>query len=178
MVITKYTLPHPYLHLKVAVLSDIHDRPVEKAISATRAEKPDMIFVPGDLLTGHITKEAWDADEWENKRPWKEPENAVGVLKKLAEIGPTYFRIGNHEASWNEVDIAFVKSLGAEVLNNRWVRRGHIVLGGLSSAKRYGLEKAQPEEERLLISAGLANTAPIPRFFNPMELVILEIGGL
>ena len=62
MVITKYLLPHSHLHHKIAILADVHDKPVYKAVETVRTEKPDIILIPGDLMTGHITKEAWDAD--------------------------------------------------------------------------------------------------------------------
>ena len=259
MQISRYRLSHSDLRLKIAILADIHDYPIHKARRAVMAENPDLILIPGDIITGHISKAAWYSDDraWTDefgithkKSAWKPPKNAAEIFEQLSSVAPTYFSLGNHEHLWQDADVSFVESLGVHVLDNRYERIGDsLVIGGLSSAQACGLERiADPKpntewlskfdaekgykillmhepqlwseyiegkridltvsghvhggqwrvfgqgifapgqgffpelskgfyyENRLLISAGLANTAPVPRFFNPTELVILSIG--
>ena len=173
MITTKYTLPTPpsynNLHLKIAILGDIHDRPISKALEAVRREKPDLILLPGDLLTGHICKEAWEKDDricadklgvmhekcqLKEDYPWQEPKNAVRILQELVTVAPTYMSRGNHEAVWTDADIDFVKSLGVHVLHNRYERvSDKLVLGGLTS----------PDIHRLWMNADEALTAEKPK---------------
>lgn len=253
MIVSKYHIPHSHLRLKIAVLADIHDRPITKAIAEVKAEKPNLIVIPGDLLTGHLTKDAWDTEEshfGHEKRPWKTPTNAVRLLRELCAIAPTYFSLGNHEHAWNALDIAFAEELGVHVLKDCYERiSAELLIGGLTSRRRCDekVSSCGPDESwlrdfaaeqgykillmhepqlwpkvvrnhkidltisghahggqwrffgfgvfspgqglfpkltkgfyfqnRLLVSAGLSNTAPIPRLFNPTELVIVTIGS-
>lgn len=83
---TRYHLPAPSsrIRFKAAVVADLHDRPYGEILSVLEAERPDLIFIPGDLtewLTGGISS----------------PRSGLGLLSACAAIAPTYYSLGNHE---------------------------------------------------------------------------------
>ncbi|MDR2455763.1 MAG: metallophosphoesterase [Deltaproteobacteria bacterium] len=98
--------------LKVAVLADMHiskffDRGwVESVVERTNAEKPDMIWMPGDMVDG--TTEARAPD--------------VAPLAELSAPYGVYASLGNHEYISRVRDwLPVFKNLGIEVLQNAHV---------------------------------------------------------
>lgn len=71
---------------RAVVLADLHNkrygRDNEKLLEAIREQKPDFIFVAGDLLTA---------------KPGKSFETALQLLAALAKDYPIYYGNGNHE---------------------------------------------------------------------------------
>ena len=75
------------LNLKVAVISDIHNKSFfKRVLTCIEKESPDYIFIPGDVpikSTGHYKK-------------------GLKTLKTLSEIAPIFYSFGNHELSMRE----------------------------------------------------------------------------
>ena len=69
----------------VAVVSDLHARPYDKALKAIKIISPDLILLPGDIV--EIAAEYMD----------KRNQNGLEFLKKASEIAPCYYCYGNHE---------------------------------------------------------------------------------
>ena len=73
-------------HGRAVVLADLHNkrygRNNEKLLAAIREQKPDFIFVAGDLLTA---------------KPGSRLEPALQLLDELVKEYPVYYGNGNHE---------------------------------------------------------------------------------
>lgn len=71
---------------RAVVLADLHNKHYgknnEKLLEAIREQKPDFVFVAGDLLTA---------------KPGKSLEPAIQLLEDLAKDFPIYYGNGNHE---------------------------------------------------------------------------------
>ena len=244
MRITRY---HFDLNYKIAILSDVHNKPFD--LTVLENEKVDLILIPGDICSEHLSEEAWEhADKDKRSIIWKSPDIALNLFQELPNIAPTFYSIGNHESRWNEFDKKIVRESGTILLDNEYYRFKDMVIGGISSIPKVSkdesnntidvvenLIKQMTKEEgkkilllhepqlydkyrlqeqpidlvvsghthggqwrffghgifapgqgifpkytkgfynrNLLVSAGMTNTAPIPRFFNPTEIVIVE----
>lgn len=245
MKITRY---HFDLNYKIAILSDVHNKPFD--LTVLENEKVDLILIPGDICSEHLSEEAWEhADKDKRSIIWKSPDIALNLFQELPNIAPTFYSIGNHESRWNEFDKKIVRESGTVLLDNEYYRFKDMVIGGISSIPKELKEnsdntyinimegiigKMKKEEGKkipllhepqlydkyrlqeqpidlvvsghahggqwrffnqgvfapgqgifpkytkgfyngnLLVSAGMTNTAPIPRFFNPTEIVIVE----
>ncbi|MBO4627766.1 MAG: metallophosphoesterase [Lachnospiraceae bacterium] len=76
---------------KMIVFADLHNdsfgRDNEKLVAAIKAENPDIILIPGDLIIGRE----------------KDFDVAAKLLGKLDELGkPIYISLGNHESGTKE----------------------------------------------------------------------------
>ena len=98
MITTRYEVPEPVEHeIRIAVLSDLHNYTFgednEDLVDTIRNEKPDLIFMIGDMLN--------------------EDEDDTSVMteciRDCAEIAPVYFSYGNHEKQWES---NFKKNVG------------------------------------------------------------------
>ena len=251
MVETVYRIPG--VPAKLCLLADFHNRPNPDIISSLRRNRPDLILIAGDVFYSTY--------------PLVNQVYVPSFLEGCAKIAPTYLSLGNHEQAIIPAEIKKIEGTGVRVLDNTWIERDGIVIGGLSSgyvtayrawrAAHPGAEKpghgempdhnpdtawlnefaAVPgyhillshhptyfsfvpksieltlaghlhgsqwryysifkhewrgvfnpdegffpryskgkyENGRLIISAGLTNTAPVPRFFNPTEVVYIEM---
>ena len=85
MQVTHYHVPSPKSSrpLKLALASDLHSCPYERAIELLKQEAPDIILIPGDIM---------------DDKDLKDPD-AVGYafLTECAKIAPSYYSFGNHE---------------------------------------------------------------------------------
>ena len=236
MQITKYTVYSDRLSkLKIALISDLHDRAFDEASEVLLAEKPDLIALAGDITNYRM---------YGNHR-------AAEVFKACCAAAPSFFCPGNHEWSFAADDRELCEQSGLVYLDNEYVRFGEVLIGGLSTGfhgekrEREGDRHApevswledfsrQPDykillshhpdyyeryirkydidlilsghahggqirifdrgvyypdggffpkytkgvfENRLVVSAGLSNTARlIPRLNNPTEIVFIEVG--
>lgn len=246
---------------RLALLADLHGRPYDHIISSLQGHKPSLTCLAGDFIYG-----SWPEDD---RSPLDTQENVLPFLTACAELAPTFLSLGNHEWMLDEEDMERIAATGVVVLDNCWVERDGLVIGGLTSgyvtdyrrfratqdgAERYpkkedlsGIGGAvtasqhvpdtdwledfasapgfhillshHPEyfplvpgevelvisghahggqwrffnrgvwcpgqglwprwtrgvyEGRLVVSAGLSNTASVPRLFNPTEIVYLE----
>lgn len=108
--------------LTLAVCPDFHNGKVEPVLAACHGV--DAILIVGDLVDRHAKRtNGYD--------------NAVRVLNEAPDIAPTFYSIGNHdrrlprrEEYWPHVEASRVT-----VLDDRYVKFGGIVLGGLTSRK-------------------------------------------
>ena len=76
-------VPEAFAGFKIAHLSDIHDRNINKALRQPLEDvKPDIIVITGDLI--------------DSREP--DIEQAVALVESLQEYAPVYFVTGNHEA--------------------------------------------------------------------------------
>jgi predicted MPP superfamily phosphohydrolase len=80
----KLTSPHP-VSFKACVVADLHDRPYGEILPVLKAEKPDLILIPGDLT--ETLREGRETAEREGLR----------LLCECAAIAPTFYTFGNHE---------------------------------------------------------------------------------
>lgn len=73
-------------HLRAVVLADLHNKQYGRdnavLLEAIEEQKPDVIFIAGDILTAH---------------PRKSLKYAISFMEKLAEKYPIYYGNGNHE---------------------------------------------------------------------------------
>ncbi len=138
MKITHYTLNGP--KLKVAILADIHDSPIFEVFDFFKHNQPDIILIPGDIITGHLTYDAWKNDLREEnlKNAWKKPRYALDILKTLPQIAPTFLSLGNHEYLWQQTDIEMLQKTGTIVLDNTFEIYKDFVIGGLTSVQKCG----------------------------------------
>jgi predicted MPP superfamily phosphohydrolase len=118
--------------LRIVLLSDLHSASYgykqSILIDQVRAQKPDLIALPGDLLDRY-----------------RSPEPAFELVEGLAGIAPMYFVTGNHEiddsADYIRHDAKNVfRSHGVTVLENEWepitVNGVNLVIGGLEDPLR------------------------------------------
>ena len=126
--------------MKIAVVADLHGRFSTELIDALKAEKPDIIACPGDLATvGEYDDRLVDPERREKRMETQ--DGALEFLREAVKIAPTFASRGNHEWGIDDVYREEVKSTGAVLLENEWTKFGDVFIGGLTSAKRYGLEE-------------------------------------
>ncbi len=144
MKISKYKIKNEKIPQKttIALVSDVHDRPVDKIIEELKEIKPDIIAIPGDLTTRLDLNEGETAVN--ERGETVSHENAWKLLGEAAKISPTYYSLGNHELCGhyykrnfkNRIvgeNFAKIKESGAILLDDTFVRNGDIVIGGLTS---------------------------------------------
>ncbi|MDN7227675.1 metallophosphoesterase [Planococcus sp. N064] len=101
-------LPAAFDGKKIVQISDLHNAEFGKKqsslIEKVEAEKPDAIFVTGDLI---------DSDRYDL-------EVSLDLVDALVEMTEVYFVIGNHEVSVNKLEeiTAALKERGVIVLMN------------------------------------------------------------
>lgn len=110
----------------IAVLADLHGRPFEHVAELLRARRPEIICIPGDFVSG-----LWPG---ENRSPLDTQKNVLPFLSACAVIAPSFLSLGNHEQYLDGADLKRIRSTGVTVLDNRWIARGGLVIGGLTSA--------------------------------------------
>lgn len=244
--VSVYPISNPKIsnRLRIAVASDLHGTPGEPILELLRAQKPDLILIPGDLTDDR------------GLRLWM--PSVAGFLRDCAAIAPTFYSLGNHELGCYHKGNPFrkprkiaapadlaerVARTGAVLLDDSSVEWNGLTICGLTS----GLDGDQnaPDQEalnrfaeadgfklllchhpeyypkyirelpidltvcghahgghwrffgrgiyapgqglfpkytsgvvdggRLIISRGLGNHTRIPRFFNPREVVVIDI---
>ena len=106
--------------LTLAVVSDLHNAPWADVLPAL--EEVDAVLIPGDLVNRH--------------RPGY--DHAVDFLRRVPEVAPTFYAIGNHEWKFPQRDEYWphVLKSRAVVLDNTYTLFGGVVLGALSSAPK------------------------------------------
>jgi len=127
--ITRY---HFDLNYKIAILSDVHNKAFD--LTVLENEKVDLILIPGDICSEHLSEEAWEhADKDKRSIIWKSPDIALNLFQELPNIAPTFYSIGNHESRWNEFDKKIVRESGTILLDNEYYRFKDMMIGGISS---------------------------------------------
>ncbi len=234
--VTEYTVRAPVSRrLTAAVMSDIHGENFDRVAERVHECRPDMIFIPGDIVNRHD----------------REPGNGEAFLRFAASEAPTFMSLGNHERNARDTVREAAARAGVILLAERSVRLDGLNIGGLTSGyvfeegrlrqghwrktpppdlawlREYSSQSGfkvllshHPEyypryerelpvdlilsghahggqwrifgrpvfapdqalfpkyaqgfhEGRLIVSRGLANNAPAPRFGNPRELIFV-----
>ncbi|MBR6115836.1 MAG: metallophosphoesterase [Oscillospiraceae bacterium] len=122
---TRYAVPG--CPLRIALLTDLHNRPFERIIASLRSRRPEIIAVAGDVLRSHAVEDERPALE---KNP-----NALPFFSACASIAPTFFSLGNHEWILSDGDLERVAATGAHVLDNTWTEYRGVQIGGLTSSR-------------------------------------------
>lgn len=123
MIDTYYDMFCPF---PMALLTDFHDSDPIPILKSLEANKPPIILIAGDLIYRNQPDEH-HLNIYKNSKRW-------GLLQGCVGIAPTYMSLGNHEWMLTAEDLEVIASMGVVVLENRWVRVGNTVIGGLSSA--------------------------------------------
>ena len=116
MRINSYRLACRGISLRAAVVADFHDREKDSLLEALRAAHPDVILVPGDVVH--------DRDH---------TANGLAFLREAVTVAPVFCSLGNHELRCGEDIGTRIAATGAQVLDDRYVRFGGLVIGGLTS---------------------------------------------
>lgn len=110
----RISLPNVTNYVRITVISDLHGREfgLENArlIKKIRAQKPDAIFLDGDL----IDRSADSADV----------RRLLELIETLCETAPVYFAPGNHELEYMETDASLLEQVaaaGATLVNDSYV---------------------------------------------------------
>ena len=107
--ITNQNLPSQFNGYKIAHVSDFHNRKnYDTIVEKIKENSPDIICITGDLIDSRNTK----------------TEISLDFVKKLVEIAPCYYVMGNHESRLTEIYPNFendLKNLGVTVLRNQAV---------------------------------------------------------
>lgn len=100
--------------LTLAVVSDLHNEPYEDIFPLI--DGADVLLVPGDI----------------SDRYRQQYDRGVAFLADAAKRLPTFYSLGNHEArqeKYHKLRQA-LNQTGAQILVNRHVRFGELVIGG------------------------------------------------
>ncbi len=166
-IITRYKLNNNGLPLRLALVTDLHERAPKPVLDFLKQENPDLILIAGDLLErneegmSEWTRELMD--EWQGikrrgrassalrkiiyqfselREKTRHPENAYEFLRQAGRIAPVYYSVGNHEWYYVEADYKLFQENHIHLLDNIDVKistaRGIVRIGGLST--RYDLE--------------------------------------
>ncbi len=134
MIESRYIIPGtPHL----ALLSDLHGRPYQETISSLKQHKPDIICIAGDIVYG-----IWPDD---NISPLVSQTYVLPFLERCAQVAPTFLSLGNHEQALDQEDLDKIENTGVIVLDNIWVQKDGLVLGGLTSAYVTDYRRIKPK---------------------------------
>lgn len=118
MRMTEYKIAGAAHSLRAAMIADFHDGDPTPVIECVKQMKPDVILVVGDVV--HSKERA---------------ERGLALLRALITVAPVFCSLGNHEYRCEDVE-ARIRRTGARLLDNRFVKLGDFVIGGLSSGYR------------------------------------------
>ncbi len=110
--------------LRIAFLSDVHDRLEEKNLSeivtAVSREKPDAVIFGGDIFTYSHYKSTAAAKAL-----------VFGFIKELSAICPVFYGEGNHEQKLKEVNPSEYEKYvsGCEKSGASYITDNHIIFG-------------------------------------------------
>lgn len=124
---TTYRLSTP---VRMALLSDSHNRNMLPALHSLEKHHPQMIMIAGDFVFG-------DTPSNPNLLKMEESTNAMALLNGCSSIAPTFVSLGNHEWMLNSADLYLIRSTGAVLLDNEWTTMDGVIIGGLSSATKH-----------------------------------------
>lgn len=159
IVLTRYAVEsgqHLKQPVRIAHLSDLHERNCDQFLPMMAAEKPDLIFITGDTFERYDNRPQYEFEHRPVKRlivnilhysnhlltklmPKSKKANLENVhrfLRRAVKIAPVYMSLGNHEQKLLPQDYRFLKETGIILLDNTdvpvTVRDFHFTLGGLS----------------------------------------------
>jgi len=128
---------------KLALLADLHARPYRQIIRSLRKNRPPLICIAGDLFCGSRPADG--------RSPLLSQPNVLSFLKECAAVAPTYLSLGNHEQWLDSADLEGLRGSGAVILDNGWLEKDGLVIGGLTSGycmdvRRYRSARNGPVE--------------------------------
>lgn len=134
--------------LRACVLADLHNKQYGKEnellLKAIEEQKPDVIFIAGDILTA---------------QPGKSLKPAICFMEKLAEKYPIFYGNGNHEhrlklypETYGDMGKEYTEALakmGVEPLVNssRYLEKSNICVYGIEIDREYYKRFTVPEME-------------------------------
>jgi len=147
-VIRQYTVPNPKIKqpLKIALVTDFHDRDISNIVAEIKGYRPDLILLAGDIFERvEVTLGASVLHPFVKK--WRDfiampeesydTENSRRLVTRLGEVAPVYISRGNHELYYLPKDIFAIVGTNAMLLDNNdtevTVKGMKIRIGGLSS---------------------------------------------
>ena len=146
--------------IRIALLSDLHERSADDIVRLIIPEKPDIIAISGDtferffdcddcgekpkrrrsvfagalIRTGQALNSALRNTIDRKNQP--DAMNVFRVLEKCGRLAPTFISLGNHEEELLDDDLLHIKRFGAILLDNAdtgiTVKGQRILIGGLS----------------------------------------------
>ena len=145
--------------LRLALLTDLHNKDCRPAIASVRAYNPDHHCHRGRCYlwfkTEYRCKRRIVPEQSQGTSYCTSPDECPSFLKACTDIAPTYFSLGNHEYLLCDEDLHLIRSAGVTLLDNTFTclpfGKDKIVIGGLSSAyvNDYRRFKANlPDSER------------------------------
>ena len=139
---TFYTIPG--CPVRIALVSDLHERPYGAVLASLEKQRPDLICVTGDFFYGCLPKSGVKAEE-------------AGVLPffaACAALAPCFVSLGNHEWMIQPEDFALINGTGAKILDNSFtscdIAGARLVIGGLTSGRVTACTRLQRASFRLL----------------------------
>lgn len=150
MQITHYRLhaSFPEVQQHIAVIADLHGERHETLLEQLRAEKPDLILIPGDLM--------------EDVQLTQADSTGYALLGACAAMAPTFYSLGNHEIGCYHSGKPFyhptptplsdavrqrIAETGAVLLDNAYVQHGAFLICGLTSG--INGKKTEPNQSLL-----------------------------
>lgn len=156
--LTRVHFPNPaFPRMRVAVAADLHNQDPTLPLEKLRAEAPDLILIPGDLME--------DA-ELEN-----EQANGYAFLRAAASIAPTYYSLGNHEIGcyhkgnpWrhptpvplSDSARARIAATGVTLLDNECTEYAGLCICGITS----GINKEKNEPDAAVLEVFAEKDSP------------------
>ncbi|MBR1533328.1 MAG: metallophosphoesterase [Ruminococcus sp.] len=158
-VVTRYTVDsgqHLKEPVRIAHISDLHERNSDDILSRLKAEHPDVIMVTGDTFERYDNRPQYDfyrrpikrviinvihysnfiLTKFEPKRLKASEENVLRFLREAAKLAPVYMSLGNHEQKLRRRDYNFLREQGIILLDNAdtqvELKGFRFTLGGMS----------------------------------------------
>ena len=130
--------------LRIALVSDLHDRPGGEVLDLLYQQKPDLILVAGDLMErhepGYVDWTEQEMNDWQGltlknricsktvkffdsilplgQKKDCDESNGRNFLKKASSIAPIFYGIGNHEWYFTDEDKKIIDDCRVTVLDN------------------------------------------------------------
>ena len=124
--------------IRIAHISDIHERNCDWLIPMLKRQRPDIIFITGDTLERYDNRPQYDFEnkpvkkaiittmhtvnflltKLEPKRMKADIGNVRSLLTEVGRIAPVYMSLGNHEAAFSDTDRRFIGGFGITLLDN------------------------------------------------------------
>lgn len=175
---TEYRALTDGLHypLRIALISDLHERRGDEVINILKKEKPDLIFFAGDMLERHKlnkknpevrisdgAKKRQRSIKTKIKRAVyrifdllftsqdEMAQNPYEIFENCARIAPVFYSLGNHELYLTKEDEKMLKENHITLLDNQntqilW-KNQKINIGGLSTIADFTWLKRFSKEE-------------------------------
>lgn len=160
VIVTAYDVTTGY-HLsrqvRIAHVSDLHERRCTDILAAVRDARPDLIVITGDTLERYDNRPQYDFDrkpikrliinvihytnallnKLRTSRSRPNERYAFEFLRQAVRIAPVYMSLGNHEQRLRDSDRRFLQDQGVTLLDNADVTVPlggvDVCIGGMSS---------------------------------------------